>query len=432
MAFALGVVLFVIGIAVTIGLHEAGHMQVARWCGMRVRRFFIGFGPTVWSFRRGGTEYGLKAVPVGGFCDIAGMTTLDPVTADELPDAMYGRPWWQRVCVLVAGVVVNVLLGLVIVYAVTVVWGLPNPSPDIRPVVGRTTCVPVTLADATAASSAAASGGTAGCTGAGPAAESGVRAGDRFVRIDGRDTPQFGDVSAAVAAAAEGHTDVGSTVRVPATVERDGRRTDITLSVLVVERAASSGASSSTSGAPGPGGTVTTGAIGVVRATPENLTLHYNPVTAVGGTASFTGTMVSQTVSGIISLPARFPGVVESIFGGQRATDSPMSVVGASRAGGELVQHDQWQAFALTLASLNFFLAGLNLVPLPPLDGGHAVVVLWERLRDAVRRRRGLPPGGPADYRRLMPVTYVAAGLLLVFGVTVIVADVVNPVRLFP
>ena len=71
-------------------------------------------------------------------------------------------------------------------------------------------------------------------------------------------------------------------------------------------------------------------------------------------------------------------------------------------------------------------------MPLPPLDGGHAVVVLWERLRDAVRRRRGLPPGGPADYRRLMPVTYVAAGLLLVFGVTVIVADVVNPVRLFP
>ena len=108
-----------------------------------------------------------------------------------------------------------------------------------------------------------------------------------------------------------------------------------------------------------------------------------------------------------------------------------MSVVGASRVGGEMVRYDMWMNFFLALASLNLFLAAFNLVPLPPLDGGHIAVVIYERIRDFFRKLRGLAPGGPADYTKLMPITYAATLVLLVFGATVIIADVVNPVKIF-
>ena len=108
-----------------------------------------------------------------------------------------------------------------------------------------------------------------------------------------------------------------------------------------------------------------------------------------------------------------------------------MSVAGASRVGGELVERSLWNMFWMMLASLNFFLALFNLVPLPPLDGGHIAVVLWEKVRDFFRRLRGLAPAGPANYEKLLPVTYAMAAVLMVIGGLVIVADVVNPVRLF-
>lgn len=108
-----------------------------------------------------------------------------------------------------------------------------------------------------------------------------------------------------------------------------------------------------------------------------------------------------------------------------------MSVVGASRVGGELVERSLWDVFWMMLASLNFFLALFNLIPLPPFDGGHIAVVAWEWVRDKVRAVRGLAPAGPADYTKLLPVTYVVGAALLALGVVVIVADVVNPVRLF-
>ena len=108
-----------------------------------------------------------------------------------------------------------------------------------------------------------------------------------------------------------------------------------------------------------------------------------------------------------------------------------MSVVGASRVGGEMVENDMWSGFLMMLANLNFFLALFNLVPLPPLDGGHIAVVVYEKLRDFFRRLAGKPPIGPADYTRLMPVTMAFTAVLLTFGVIVIAADVVNPIRLF-
>ncbi|MGO1949460.1 MAG: M50 family metallopeptidase [Mycobacteriaceae bacterium] len=413
MDFWLGVLLFALGIGVTIALHEAGHMVAARMCGMRVRRYFIGFGPTVWSTTRGHTEYGLKAVPLGGFCDIAGMTINDPWTEEEEPYLMIDRPAWQRVFVMSAGIIVNVVLGMLIIFGVAVSFGLPSTEDQPVPPAAQLVCTPTTQEDAENVTE-----DDPQCTGNGPAAASGVEVGDRFAEVDGTNIEGFGDVITAVQEAGqeagESGTAVGDTTTVPATVQRNGSPVELDLQVEVIER----------EGEP-------TGAIGV-SIDPEPVPIvDYNPATAVGGTADFTWYVGKQTVNALIELPERYWPVVQSIFGAERPMDSPVSVVGASHVGGQFVEHEEWMSFLLLLANLNFFLAVFNLVPLPPLDGGHAIVVVWEKIRDFLRRKRGLEPGGPVDYVKLMPLTYVATGILLVFGLTVIVADVVNPLQLF-
>ena len=137
----LGIVLFALGICLTVALHEAGHMLTARAFGMRVRRFFIGFGPTLWSFKKNKTEYGVAALPLGGFCDIAGMTAQDDfITEEERPYVMYKKPWWQRIIVLSGGVAVNLILGFLILFVVAQTAGLANPNADVRPVVDEVTC----------------------------------------------------------------------------------------------------------------------------------------------------------------------------------------------------------------------------------------------------------------------------------------------------
>ena len=420
MAFAVGIVLFGLGIAVSIALHEAGHMYAARWTGMRVRRYFIGFGPTLWSTTRhskkhGPTEYGLKAIPLGGFCDIAGMTKLDEMTEEERPYAMYDRPARARIFVMLGGIIMNIILALGLMYTVALAWGLPDRSVKFTPTVESTSCTaPQQNPDGTLAK----------CSGDGPAAQSGVKAGDTFVSVDGEETPDFPAFSKKVSALGKDASEAegkkpGDTVTVPAQVRRGDNTVPVDLKIQLVERLNTAG------------NTMVVGAVGVKAKAPDYRLIHYNPATAVGGTLSFTGEAVKETAKGLVQLPQRFPGVVASIFGGDRADDSPMSVVGASRLGGELVKYDQWASFFMALASLNLFLAAFNLVPLPPLDGGHIAVVLWEKVRDFFRRRKGLAPGGPADYTRLMPVTYAATFLLLLFGATVIIADVVNPIRLF-
>ena len=126
----LGIVLFALAITASIALHEAGHMFTARAFGMRVRRFFVGFGPTLWSVKRGGTEYGVAALPFGGFCDIAGMTAMDPVTEEEAPHAMVKKSASQRIAVLSGGIVMNILIGVVIIFGVAVSSGIRNPYAD--------------------------------------------------------------------------------------------------------------------------------------------------------------------------------------------------------------------------------------------------------------------------------------------------------------
>ena len=393
MSYFVGVFLFALGIAVTIALHEFGHFAIARLSGMRVRRFFVGFGPTVWKFRRGNTDYGFKAIPLGGFCDIAGMTALDEMTPEEEPHAMYKKPAWRRIAVMSGGIAMNILVGTVILYGLAVTTGLPNPNPDVTPVVAETKCI------------------GEGCSGNGPAYEAGIRPGDAIRTVAGVDTPSFLDVRNEV------FLHPGETVDV--TVERDN--TTLTFPVAIGSAEATFPDDT----------TKTVGVMGVSSAPIKDAYLTYGPVEGIGATASYAGDLFVATWDGLKSFPGKIPSVVASIFGGERDQSSPMSVVGASRVGGELVERSLWAMFWVLLSNLNYFLALFNLIPLPPLDGGHIAVVIYEKIRDAIRRLRGLAPAGPADYTKLMPVTYAASLALLLIGGLVIVADVVNPIKLF-
>ena len=396
-----GVALFALGIMVTIALHEWGHMRSALACGMKVRRFYVGFGPTVVKWNRKGIEYGFKAVPLGGFCDIAGMTAMDEIDEDERPYAMVYKPWWQRIFVLSGGVLMNILVGLVVLYAVAVTAGLPDPDADYTPTVAKTACVPASQIDAQTLSD---------CTGAGPAAEAGIREGDRITAVNGEAVASFVDLRAKL------YEMPGQTADL--TVERGTEVLHIDVPVTSVTRLNQAGE------------TVTVGAIGVTSE-PVDVMRSYGPLDGIGATMRFSGSMLSATLQGLASFPGKIPGVVASIFGAERDQEGPMSVVGASRVGGELVERSQWTMFLMMLASLNFFLALFNLVPLPPLDGGHIAVVIYEKIRDFIRGLRGIAPGQPADYTKLMPITYVMSAVLLGIGAIVIIADVVNPVRLF-
>ncbi|OFO93796.1 MULTISPECIES: RIP metalloprotease [unclassified Corynebacterium] len=401
MANVLGIILFALGIGITVALHEAGHMFTARAFGMRVRRYFIGFGPRIASFTRGHTEYGLAAFPVGGFCDIAGMTAQDEfLTEEEEPYAMYKKPAWQRIIVLAGGITVNLLLGFIILLIIAMTTGLPNPDADVRPRVGEVSCAVNQKADGTLDS----------CQGLGPAGEAGVEPGDIVLALNGETMDSFAQLRDTVM------THPGETVTL--TVERDGAPRDFDITLSTVTRLNAEGQ------------LVEVGAIGMSNQVID-IRETYSFVDAIPATARYSGYALNATVQGIAQFPAKIPGVVASIFGQERDVNGPMSVVGASRVGGELVERSLWSSFFMMLATLNFFLALFNLIPLPPFDGGHIAVIIYEKIRDALRRLMGKEPKGPADYTKLMPITYVLAFLLMAVGALIMIADVVNPIRLF-
>lgn len=399
-----GIVLFAFGIIVSIVWHEYGHFSTARHFGMLVRRFYVGMGPKVFAFRRGETEYGLAALPVGGFCDIAGMTTSDELDPADEPRAMHSKPAWQRIIVLLAGPVMNFILGFAIFFGVAVTAGLPNidqepiPVDQIPAVVGETQCI------------------EQGCTGVGPAGDAGVLPGDRLVEIDSVPITSWADVSTAVESLG------GQQVEI--VVDRGGVTEHLTADVASREV---DGKQQGVLGIRLDGDAVPQHVLDDPRY--RGIT-EYGPVSAIGGTVHYTGYIMVETAKGIASFPSKIPGVAQSIFGGERAEDSPVSIVGASHIGGQVVDHGMWASFFLLLGALNFFIGGFNLIPLVPFDGGHIAVICYEKIRDALRKRRGLAPGGPADYEKLMPLTLGVFAILIGISAIVIVADFVNPMVL--
>ena len=412
MMFVVGIVLFALAILISVALHECGHMWVARATGMKVRRYFVGFGPTLWSTFRpnqlGSTEYGLKAIPAGGFCDIAGMTPDAPIRPEDEPYAMYKQKVWKRVAVLFAGPAMNFIIGLVLVYAIAVVWGLPNLHPPTTAVVGQTSCVKPEVVK----------GELGSCTGTGPAAAAGLRPGDVVVKVGGTDVTTFPEMVTAVQKSS------GPTPFVVQRTENGTPKTiDTTIDVTTTQRwVIPPGGSEAT-------GPSTVGAIGISAA--EFGPTQYNLASAVPATFAFTGDLAVELGKSLAAIPTKVGALVHAIGGGERDPETPISVVGASIIGGDTVDHGLWVAFWFFLAQLNFVLGAINLVPLLPFDGGHIAVAVYEKLRNMIRSARGLMPAGPVNYQKLMPATYVIVVVVMGYMALTVTADLVNPIRLF-
>lgn len=401
MTFVLGVVLFALGIGISIALHEAGHMYSAKAFGMKVRRYFIGFGPTLFSFRRGETEYGLKAIPGGGFCDIAGMTALEEAEMDpaDRKRAFFRFPTWKRVVVLSAGSMTHFLLGIVLVYVMAVSTGLPNL--DRQP-------TPAVVSEVSSCISPD-SDGSCPAGALAPAKQAGLQPGDRLLAVAGTPVGDFEDLVLAVQDRS-GPTEFR--------IERDGQPRTVTIDVARVPVSALGGT-----------GDKIVGAIGIRPPQSDAALLQYGPVGAVPGVLTFTGTMFINTWEGIKRFPERVPLLLNRIAG-EYEPDTPISVVGASVLGGDAVDIGAWVYFLFLLAALNFFVGVFNLLPLLPLDGGHIAVNVYERIRNGVLRARGRPDGPPVDYTRLLPLTYAVMIVFIGVSVLTITADIVNPIRI--
>jgi membrane-associated protease RseP (regulator of RpoE activity) len=399
---------------------------------MRVPQFFVGFGPTVFSRRRGETEFGIKAVPLGGYIRIVGMippaeegeskratrmrsfiaevrgAALNDVLPTDGDRVFYRKPWWQRVIVMFAGPFHNLVLAVVFFTVVLVGLGTSVITTQIDSVPA---CVlPAGTVDADDASA---------CDGApqSPAAAAGLRPGDTIVAIEGRALdPTAFDSWSVVQQEIRSHP--GEPV--PLTIDRDGARLDLTVTPI---------ANTVYTDATGES-TTTAGYVGIAPAGG----FARQPVSAV---PAYFGMVVSQSVQKLLQIPERVPQLFRAAFLGEdRDPNGPIGVVGVGRLSGEYFALTQVSAlqklsiFLSLLASVNLVLFLFNLLPIYPLDGGHVAGALYEKVRATVARVRGRPDPGPFDIARLMPVAYVVAGLFLVLSGVLFVADIVNPITL--
>lgn len=427
--YGLGVVLFFAGVMASIALHEVGHMAPAKLFGVKVTQYFVGFGKTVWSVRRGETEYGVKAFPMGGFIRMVGMLPPPKLDADgrargiqhgffgrliaDARDAenqaimpgdesrlFYRRPPWQKIIIMAGGPMMNVFLAILLLGAVFMGFGTREATLTIDQV---SDCV------------VSADEGDRACTSSDPEAPAhaaGFRSGDVIVSFNGVPMSDWDQFSNAVRA---NGTDAATVV-----VERDGSEVTLTTHTTISKRFESETSDDLVS-------------VGFLGVTPVETMQRQGP----GYVFSTMWTYTQHTADALLHMPSRMWGVAKAAVGAEpRSSTSPMSVVGASRVAGEVASDEQisvsdrWASLLTLLGVVNLFVALFNFIPLLPLDGGHIAGAVYESLRRAIARIRGRPDPGYADVAQLLPVAYTAASVLIVMGVLLVWADIVNPIRI--
>ena len=386
MTSLLGITLFVLALMLAIFLHEGGHFTTAKLFGMKVERFFLGFGPTIWSFRRGETEYGIKAFPLGGFCKIAGMSpyendgnfleedrSANPAATPTPPERQFrNKPAWQRAIVLAAGSITHFIVAILLIWMVLVAIGIGT---------GQVT----TTIDNTVALN----GGQRS-----PAQIAGLQSGDQIVAVAGTPVSTFEQLRAVL------QDKGGQSI----TIEyvRDGQRRSTTVKPVEQEGHGFLGFSPSEE----------TRRVGVLAAIPESLKLFWDTTVAtVKGLGGFVTGLADR-----ISAPEPAPAGSGSGGGGVR-DGGPIGIVGITRLAGQAVANNQWAIFVAILIQLNIVVGVFNLLPLPPMDGGYLAFVLWQ----VVTRRE-------VDLRKVVPVAALIVGLLVMLTVGLVWLDITNPV----
>ncbi|WP_026412082.1 M50 family metallopeptidase [Actinomadura oligospora] len=394
MAFLLGAVAFVVALLVSVMLHEGGHLLTAKRFGMKATQYFVGFGPTLWSRRRGETEYGVKALPLGGFVRIIGYTPLEEIPEEDRERAFYRQPAGRRAVVISAGVVVNFVFAFLLLAVTAMTVGELHPGTASSTVEAVSDCVPA--------------GASTSCAGrpVSPAKAAGIRAGDRVVVFNGTPVSDWARFRDALDRARPGQT-------VPVVVRRGGGETTVRVTLAGV------------SGQP---------FIGVQSKIVGRRYERLGPVAALGYGGRTLGAMLKAVGQVVVDLPKALP----NLFSPDRASTpggQVGSVVGATEVSGQIFSshgtaRDKTFLFLQLVVSVNVFLGALNVVPLLPLDGGHLAVVAYERTRAWLARRKGLPDPGTVDMTKLMPITYLAVLILVGLGLLLIIADLFNPLQI--
>jgi membrane-associated protease RseP (regulator of RpoE activity) len=382
------IAIIVVCIVAIVMLHELGHLLAAKHGGMKVSEYFLGFGPRLWSFRRGETEYGVKAFPLGGYVKIPGMTNLEEVDPADEPRTYREQPFHARLLVALAGSAMHFLLAFLLMWALLAFVGLPNNDQiqiqGIAPIAGHVS----------------------------PAASAGLRDGDVVVSVDGR---SIGGDATTLTDLIQSHA--GSPLSV--VVERDGRRRSLEVTPL-------DGRTVHEAGVVPPKGSAPYGVIGVSLGSPTSTT---NPVHAIGSSVVDLGRFAWATVLGVghlfapSAIASRFHQVASAKAAAQASANGTRveSIVGAVGTGGQAVAAGIG-ATLLFLISINLFLGVFNLFPMLPLDGGHVAIAVYEKIRTGHRRVLY-----HADVSKLMPFTWVMLAFLGVLFGTSLLNDLLHP-----
>ncbi|SMX72182.1 M50 family metallopeptidase [Brevibacterium antiquum] len=484
--YIVGIVLFLIGISISIGLHELGHLTPAKRFGVKVTHYMVGFGPTVFSFRRGETEYGIKALPLGGFIAMPGMYppltattrradtasggdalhTEDAVGDDHLGDGTAEgntgadvvteapRPRKQRRGRLFENTMadardfsnqeiepgeehrtfyaLNVPKRLVVMFSgplVNLVLGIIIMAISLIGIgiMTPTTTVQTVVECAVPASEAAQrpADQKKSCQDDDPltpAWEAGIKPGDDITSVAGVSTDSWDELSGVIKQHAGERVDVEFT--------RDGRSQSVNVPIIAHESVRVDDSGRPVMNADGTPQTVTEGFFGV-GPVQERQPLPLN---------EFPGAVweqVSGVFHAIVTLPVKLIDIAEVATGSkERDAEGLVGMVGVGRIAGEIVSTDKFQIMEKAqlglgmLGSLNIFLFAFNMIPLLPLDGGHIAVGLYEGARRQINKFRGRGRIGPFDTARLLPLTYVVIGLMLCMTALLVYVDLVKPVTL--
>lgn len=377
MTGTIGIVAFAVAIILAILIHEAGHFGFAKWFGIKVEEFFVGFGPRLWSTRRGETEYGVKAIPLGGYVRIAGMNPFQKTDPEELPRTYGAKPRWQRAAVIVAGPATH----FVVAFVLFAIWlglvGIPSER-----AVGVGAVSPRIQGEVS------------------PAVEAGIEPGDDIVAVDGREVRNLSSLGDYIA------EHVGE----PITLEilRGDRRLEITL-VPVVDVI---------DGEEVP-------RIGVVLQQGRILAVERRGfVGSITGGADLVWQSVLQTARIVPRVfgPEGLGRIGELVFGeAERRIDDPASIVGIARVAGQVGESFGLGNLLSLFAGINVFIGLLNLLPLPPFDGGHLAVLVVEKAT-----------GRAVDPRKLIPISAAVLSFFILFTFAVLYLDVVKPIDITP
>lgn len=438
--FVVGILAALIGLAISIALHECGHLYFAKRFGLRVPQYMIGFGPTIWSKHRGETEYGFKLLPLGGYISMIGMYPPSngkradeqatgffsrmiedgrQASAESIPEgeehrAFYRLPVWKRMLIMFGGPAMNFALAAVIFAFLGMVIGVYQPSTKVAEV---SECV-------VAASERNNPEAASDCTTKAPGAEAGLKPGDEITAINGKPVADWEALQSTIRVSADTALNL--------TIVRDGQVQTLT----VTPRANEVYVTDPVTGRilEDEQGKPRTQTVGFVGFTPQ--------IERTQRGLDFVGEMYWQNLSGVANVIVTMPQRVVEMFqagflGAERDPYGPMSVVGVGRVTGEIVSQDaipvldRISTVVSIVGSLNIMLGAMNLIPLPPLDGGHIAAAGWDGLRRWWAKLRRKPEPAPFDAAKLLPVTMAGAILLMAIGALFIFTDIVNPIQLF-